>query len=146
MYKCYLRRTAKVMFSPLLVSLSIVCLYVCNITGKRKHGFSWNFQDRSDKIQEAIWTILRVLRLTPWIPGLFFPRTFVSVSSITDNGWTEFYVIFGIQNQCFSFLDPCFFVFFCLFVFCCLLNIMETGEWFLTKLNGLSGATPEIIN
>ena len=44
----YLRRAAKVMFSSLLVFLSL-----SNIAGKGMNGFSWKFQDRSGMKAES---------------------------------------------------------------------------------------------
>ena len=45
---------------------------VCNITGKRMSGFSWNFQQRSDMRPATIYNIFGMLWLTSWIQGRFF--------------------------------------------------------------------------
>ena len=74
----YLRRTAKVIFSSLLVCLLtclFVCLFVCLWTTLRKklvNGFSWNFQDSSGIIRGAIWKIWDVSHLIPWVLGFFY--------------------------------------------------------------------------
>ena len=96
----YLRRTAKVMFSSLLVGLS-----VSNIMGKHMKGFLWNFQARSSKIQGTIWKKLGVLCLTPSIEERryievyssmiqffisFFSRKYVLVSNITGKRMNGF--------------------------------------------------------
>ena len=71
----YLRRTAKVMFSSLLVC-QLVCLFVCvsvdNIAEKQVNRCSWNFQDMSATIQGTIWKFGGVSPLTPWVMGVFY--------------------------------------------------------------------------
>ena len=126
----YLRRTAKVMFSSLLVCLLVCCMYVDNIAEKRVDGFSWNFQDRSGMIQETIWKIWGVPLGTEFFT--VFSMKSVSVSKIKGkrmNGFSlnfqqrldmrpaTIYNIFGmlllapwIQGRLFYFLDPCLLV------------------------------------
>ena len=71
----YLRRTAKVMFSTLLVR-EFVCLCFClsfnNIAGKPMDKFSWNLQDMLGKIQWTIWIYLFFLFIYLFIYLFFF--------------------------------------------------------------------------
>ena len=72
-----------------------VCLSVSIVTGKCMDGFSWNFQDILGEITGIISKIWGIVCVTPYIHGFFLysARKSVSVSNITENGWTDFHEI-----------------------------------------------------
>ena len=77
LYPYYLRRTAKVMLSSLLVCLLVslfVRVSVDNIAEIRVNGFSWNCPDRSGMIQGTIWKI--------WGASTFNPLGLVSFTKL----------------------------------------------------------------
>ena len=58
------------------------------------NGFSRNIQYRPEMTQETIWNTLGITLITMRLQ-IFCRGQFVSVSNITENGWTTFHEIFS---------------------------------------------------